>query len=194
MIQFAQNSPTFSSAFHQYHGFNAFWVLWIHSAFSVALSLPVPWKMKGDSGGIECIKQLNKGCHKGPDSTAWGRGTRMQSPSPFVLYRPAPKLFQSSSPFLYRQILHLLLHGMLIFSASFTITERTCWALRDAKHILNQSHKLNKPSFPVNKNGSIRELESCVQCGSSFWERCLFIFYFCQELNKKIHIALMSIQ
>lgn len=95
--------------------------------------------MKDERGfwGVECIKQLNKGCHKGPDSTARGRGTRMQSPSPFVLYRSAPKLFQCGSPLLRSQIQHLPLHSMLIFWACYTPTEGTRRPLRDDKHIQN---------------------------------------------------------
>lgn len=88
--QFPKKISTLPPFFPQCCCLNAIWVLWIHPTFSVYLS---PCAMKDEKGfwGIECIKQLNKGCHKGSDSTARGRGTGMQSPSPFVLRHTAPE-------------------------------------------------------------------------------------------------------
>lgn len=110
------NSPSISPSFLLSRCFNALQVLWIQQPFQQLFSLPlsVPWRWKGILV-IECIRQLNKGCHKGLDSTARGRGTGMQSPSPFVLQRSAPNLFYGSSPFFHEQILNSLLGSIFIF-------------------------------------------------------------------------------
>lgn len=75
----------------QYCRSSAIWVLWIHPNLFHSASSACATKDEKGFWGIECIKQLNKGCHKGSDSTARGRGTGMQSPSPFVLRHTAPE-------------------------------------------------------------------------------------------------------
>lgn len=76
-------------------------ILGTQGTYNLFSSARSPCAMKDERGfwGIECIKQLNKGCHKGPDSTARRRGTRMHSPSPFVLYRSAPNCFRAAHLF-----------------------------------------------------------------------------------------------
>lgn len=65
-----------------------------YPAFSAALLLS-HCVMEDERGfwDTECINQLNKGCHKGPDSAARGRGTGIPSPCPFVLHCSALKSF-----------------------------------------------------------------------------------------------------
>lgn len=78
-------------------------------------SLPIPWKMKEDSGVLSVSNSLTKRPHKGSDSTAWGRGIGMQSPSLLCSSPNSSRRAWERLTFIWNWIPRSLLHSMFVF-------------------------------------------------------------------------------